>query len=134
MVHTAERFLSQLKLQDKVKKFTSQQKASLVLQPLISKDYFQELQVQNQLDQRISEDMELSLNSQQMLNIKNLKYLQGLKRKTNVKIAVDKNKKNRTSSMITEQMKTNAKEFQDRIKDLQVRNKYYRHHEFIEKH
>lgn len=134
MVHTAERFLSQLKLQDKVKKFTSQQKASLVLQPLISKDYFQELQVQNQLDQRISEDMELSLNSQQMLNIKNLKYLQGLKRKTNVKIAVDKNKKNRTSSMITEQMKTNAKEFQDRIKDLQVRNKYYQHHEFIEKH
>lgn len=134
MVHTAERFLSQLKLQDKVKKFTSQQKASLVLQPLISKDYFQELQVQNQLDQRISEDMELSLNSQQMLNIKNLKYLQGLKRKTNVKIAVDKNKKNRTSNMITEQMKTNAKEFQDRIKDLQVRNKYYRHHEFIEKH
>ena len=46
--------------------------------------------------------MELSLNSQQVLNIKNLKYLQGLKRKTNVKIVLDKNQKNKASNMITE--------------------------------
>ena len=78
--------------------------------------------------------MELSLNSQQVLNIKNLKYLQGLKRKTNVKILSDKNRKNKASNMITEQMKTNAKEFQDKIRDLQNRSKYYQRREFLEKH
>lgn len=63
MVHTAERFLSQLKLQEKVNKFSTSQKASLVLQPLVGKDYFSELQMQNMIDRRISKDMELSLNS-----------------------------------------------------------------------
>lgn len=78
--------------------------------------------------------MELSLNPQQVLNIKNLKYLQGLKRKTNAKMLSDKNRKNKASNMITEQMKTNAKEFQDKIRDLQNRSKYYQRREFLEKH
>ena len=82
MVHTAERFLDQLKLQDQINKFANSQFDGLGLQPLVGKDFFSELQKQNDIDRRIAKDMDMNLSSDQIHNIKNLKYLQGLKRKS----------------------------------------------------